>query len=93
MLGLVTAAAFGQKTERYPIHVITKGVQQIQFRNSVYRPALMVTGDLNGVASKGVTRVQAPDKREPVRVIRKTGTPSHVISKGVARRQYERSNP
>jgi hypothetical protein len=76
------------KAERFPIHTISKDVQKIQFRNSVYVPSAAVAGENPQLTvSKGVYRNQSSRVYGRIKT---TGTPSHVISKGVAKMQYEK---
>ena len=85
---------FGQRIDpgkiTHPIWVISKDVQRLQFRNSVYEGGALIAGDGSIAVSKGVNRINAK-KRSNTPIIR-SGMPSHVISKGVARWQYEKEN-
>ncbi len=85
-----TAQDGASKSERYPHHIISKDVQRLQFRNAEYKPARITTGDLNAVSSKGIARVVAKSSSHTYTNVQMKGMPSHVISKGVARMQYER---
>jgi hypothetical protein len=83
-------AAVAQRIESYPLHTISKDVQKIQFRDNTYEPSRIITAHLLP-SSKEVTRIQKrSDQKSPV-VVAMTGMPSTVISKGVARKQFERS--
>jgi hypothetical protein len=73
------------------------------FKDKAYVPAKIVTGDLLKVSGKGVHRLfgggvgvssaEASNNEErQQRQVKTTGTPSWVVSKGVARWQYERGN-
>jgi hypothetical protein len=90
VLTLLGTGLYAQET--FPIHTISKDVQKIQFRGAAYKPSTMTTGNLENVASKGVAKIQRRQQPENPVIIIKGGTPSHVISKGVARMQYEREN-
>lgn len=79
------------KKERYPAHIITKDVQRLQFRNTEYAPATVTTGDVAFVSTKGVQQVNAKRVSRTAAVVKRDGMPSWVISKGVARMQYERN--
>jgi hypothetical protein len=87
---LIMAATWTYAQETYPIHTISKDVQKIQFRGKAHTPSSMVTGDLTALSSKGVARLQPKLTSNTGVVIKTTGIPPHVISKGVARMQYER---
>ena len=76
--------------ETYPYHTISKGVQQLQFKNTTYVPAKITTGDLATVSGKGVNKFSTRRSND-FTAVQMTGTPSWVISKGVARMQYERN--
>lgn len=80
------------KSETYPYHTISKDVQRLQFRNVEFTPARITTGDLLTVSSKGVSRISASRSAATPSNVQLKGMPSHVISKGVARMQYEKNN-
>jgi hypothetical protein len=86
-------SAFGQtpaseKTTTYPYWTISKDVQRMQFRGYQMEMPIVKTG--NAIfSSKGVHRFAT--KQEASGTVRMTGMPSYVISKGVARMQYERN--
>lgn len=80
------------KKNSSPHWTITKDVQRIQLRNPVFVPANVTTGNTGLTVSKGVQQAQVKRSFEPTGKVAMTGTPSWVISKGVARMQYERNN-
>jgi len=73
----------------YPVWIISKDVQKIQFRDTENVAATAVTGNNSMVVSKGVHASRQP-KSTVTGPIRKTGTPAWVVSKGVARMQMEK---
>jgi hypothetical protein len=90
LTGFVAAGAFAQETENYPYHTISKDVQKIQFK-APYVPSVVTTGNLEAAMSKGVATVHSKRTKAPAVTINTPGIPPQVISKGVARMQYERS--
>jgi hypothetical protein len=83
-------AAVAQRGENYPAHSISKDVQKIQFRNTKHVSSRVITAHLHP-SSKEVTSIrQRGNKKFPV-VVTMNGMPSTVISKEVARMQFERS--
>ena len=87
------AASAQQSTpESFPFHTISKPVQKIAYKNAEYVPAKITTGSPSPVISKGVhyATLRRPSKKAAV--LKTNGTPAWVISKGVARMQYERKN-
>jgi hypothetical protein len=92
-VGCMVYAASAQTEERkdsYPSWTISKDVQRLQFRQVAYVPATITTGSAVPVVSKGVQQISVRKAARPSVRITTTGTPSWVISKGVARMQYER---
>ena len=89
ILGAFTLTANAQRsTSSYPQWALTKEVQKHQFRNVLYRPATVTTAGAF-VTSKGIANLQANREVRSVSKVAMKGTPSFVISKGVARKQYE----
>ena len=86
----ISAAALAQQTESYPTWTISKDVQKIQFRNSLYTPADVKTATTLPYAKAIATLNNRQSQKESV-AVRMDGMPSSVIQKGVARAQYERS--
>ncbi|RAW01197.1 hypothetical protein [Pseudochryseolinea flava] len=87
VLGAITVNAQSSKTESYPYWTIAKGVQQLQFKDSDYKPSAIVTGNAGWTVSKGVNR--STDARTGS--VQTGGRPTWFISKGVARQQAEKS--
>lgn len=80
------------KTHTYPVWSISKPVQTLQFRNSVFKSARVYTGNA-WVMTKDVHQLQLVRNTQPKTYKVKLGnTPPSAISKGVARMQYERNN-
>ena len=86
---IVSLGAVAQ-SESYPFWTISKDVQKIQFRNSLYTPAEIKTGTTLPYV-KGVAVLQNREAAKSSVAVRMDGIPSSVIQKGVARMQYERS--
>ncbi len=90
--------AFGQdnpnqgnrKKTNFPYWIISKDVQKIQFSNAEYVDTPAMTGFKP--VSKGVVLISQARRDETPTVVKMTGVPSSVISKGVARMQMERNN-
>src|SRR4051812_46199918 len=96
LLSLVVAGcvAYGQQEPQksnYPYWTISKDVQRYQYRNVQFQPAVINTADVAGMSSKGVSQILKKRNTATGSVLL-TGMPSHVISKGVARMQYEKTN-
>jgi hypothetical protein len=78
-----------EKKTTYPYWTISKDVQRMQFRG--YQLQMPVISTTNMVfSSKGIHSFSA--KPQSTGTVQMTGMPSYVISKGVARMQYERNN-
>jgi hypothetical protein len=77
------------KQETYPYWTISKGVQQLQFKNATYVPSIAVSGENSIVVSKGV-HTAGRSQSKVNGTVRKTGPPSWVISKDVARMRQEK---
>jgi hypothetical protein len=99
ILGLavcVTANTVAQnvtKKDSYPYWTLSKEVQRFQFKDVEYTPSVIATGNMLFTSSKGVQRISDKGQvTEKAGRVAFTGTPSWVISKGVARMQYERVN-
>lgn len=94
ILSLSVSVVLGQdstsaETTTYPIWTISKAVQKIQFRNSVFKNARVYSGNA-WILTKDVHRLQLVRRaRLRTHVIKLGNTPSSIISKGVARMQYE----
>lgn len=87
----VSIVSFGQQANDRPYPALSKDVQRLQIKDEWYKPAQITTGDVAAVSSKGVHRISKKD--EPRTTYVRTGRmPSWVISKGVARMQYEKNN-
>ncbi|MBT1703601.1 hypothetical protein [Chryseosolibacter indicus] len=92
---LVTVLVYGQESEAgkstYPYWTISKDIQKFQLKDYQFTPATVQTGSLVWVQSKPVASTYQQDKDvKPAKVVM-TGTPASVISKDVARMQYERN--
>jgi len=87
VLGIVAVQAQDGKKDNYPVWSISKGVQQLQFKNVTFLPAKVTTTNHILGVSKGA---QSINQQEEVKgKVDMTGTPAWIISKGVARFQYE----
>src|SRR5687768_11181879 len=84
---MASSAAFGQSRIQTPI--VSKDVQRIGLSKSFFIPARIVTTNYP-ISSKSVQLVGYRYSEPAVAPVKTTGMPSHVISKGVARMQYER---
>ena len=91
MLFGLALAAYAQRVEKYPVWTNSKDVQKIQFKNSQYTPAAVSTTDLVSLSSKGISRVGYKSSPTSSSQVQMTGMPSSVISKGIARMNYERN--
>jgi hypothetical protein len=95
--GLFTILAFNANAQRtkgtYPYWTIGNELQKMQFRNVTFVPSVIVT-HRGPLSSKGIAEFQnRPTRRiRPTKVTMNGGTPSWIISKGVARIQYEKTN-
>ena len=88
---VVTNAQDTPKKNRYPYWTISKDVQRIQFKNSVYVPATISTGG-NVPASKGVQQLRASHSPKRTGIVSTNGYPSWTISKGAARFQAQKNS-
>jgi hypothetical protein len=77
-----------EKKTTYPFWTISKEVQRMQFRGYQMEMPLITTGTAV-FSSKGVHNFNR--KQGASGTVQMTGMPSYVISKGVARMQYERN--
>jgi hypothetical protein len=85
----ITANAQRLSTESYPYWTISKGVQQLQYKNLQYVPSTVYTGNGSWTISKGVQKIN--ETSTPTVKVKTGGTPSWVVSKGAARFQAEKS--
>jgi hypothetical protein len=92
MFVLLASAAVAQRDGGIPPQAISKEIQKFAMRKMVFVPARVVAGPYL-FTSKSVQTIGRPtsETRSYSRV-QMTTLPSHVISKGVARMQYERAN-
>ena len=93
LLALMIAATFtfaqapeGNKSN-YPYWTISKDVQRLQFRNETFQPAIIKVGNAMRLSSKGISYVAMGKRQSNQTVVKMTGTPSQVFSKGIARIQ------
>ena len=94
LVGFFAVEAMAQTTKKsnYPYYTISKEVARLQFKNIEHVPAKITLVSPVLTQSKGSTQLLA--KKEELskeRVLVRFGYPAWTISKGVARRQYERS--
>ena len=89
VLGTIAANAQSTTSESYPYWTISKGVQQLQFKNLEYKPAAIVTGNGGWTVSKGVHQTNA--NVAATGRVQTSGRPTWFISKGAARQQAERA--
>jgi hypothetical protein len=90
----VGMVSYGQQKQKndYPYRAISKDVQRIQIKSDWYEPASITTGDAAAVSGKGISRIHAKPSARSAAQVQMNGTPSWIISKGVARMQYEKNN-
>jgi hypothetical protein len=91
--GFGDIAANAQETPEktsYPFWTISKDVQRLQFKNSVYVPSTLQTGDVP--VSKGIQQLHASRSPRRAGTVAMTGYPTWTISKGVARFQAEKNS-
>jgi hypothetical protein len=75
----------------YPVWSISKPVQKLQFRNSVFKGARIYTGNA-WVLTKDVHQLQlVRNSRLETHKVKSGSSSSSFISKGVARMQYDRN--
>ena len=90
-LGSAAMAQSSNEKSNYPYHTISKDVQKIQYKNVEHIPAKIMIVSPSLTQTKGSAQIlnkkEISEKRQLVRV----GYPSWSISKGVARRQFEKS--
>lgn len=91
-LGVISFTSYGQELRKsnYPHWTISKDVHRMQYRTVQFVPATITTTNRSPAVTKGVTQYQASRGPELTGKVAMTGTPSWVISKGVARKQAER---
>lgn len=75
----------------YPYWTISKDVQRMQYKNTIFTPAVISTGDAVPV-SKGVQQLQANKTSRRKDMISTNGYPTWTISKGAARFQAVRNS-
>jgi hypothetical protein len=90
---LVTSGAIAQRDGGIAPQAISKDVQRFAMRKMIFVPARIVTAPYQ-LSSKPVQLIgKRTVANTDFQKVQMTGIPSHVISKGVARMQYERTNP
>jgi hypothetical protein len=91
---MASTSGFGQDSLNqvtYPVWSISKPVQKLQFRNSVFKGARVYTGNA-WVLTKDVHQLQLiRNSRLETHKVRLGSNSSSFISKGVARMQYNRN--
>jgi hypothetical protein len=87
---LTSIAAQTQSTAIYSDPSLAKEVHKINFRNQKHVPARVITA-LFVPQSKEVSYIHSDKLTTPKGSIQMKGIPASIISKGVARMQYERS--
>jgi hypothetical protein len=75
----------------YPYTIISKDVQKIQFRKVEHIPAKITLVSPVVLQSKGSAQLLAKVADSKERPVVRVGYPAWSISKGVARRQYQKS--
>ena len=88
LLSIAATAGLAQEKEEssnYPYWTISKEVQRMQYKAVQFTPVVVTTGGASAI-TKEVQKINY----QPAKVVtvKMTGTPPHVISKGVARRQF-----
>ena len=79
------------KYSTYPLWTVSKDVQLIQYRNTIFKPARIYTGNAYTI-SKDVNWHQTMRRTpQPVQRVSANGMPASVVSKGLARHQYQKS--
>lgn|SRR5690242_9394000 len=91
-LPFAAVAQSNERTDNYPYWTISKDVQRMQYKDVVFVPAKITTGDAAWSVSKGVQQLQANREQKSTGRVQMTGYPSWIISKGVARMNYERGS-
>ncbi|HYG04543.1 MAG TPA: hypothetical protein VD927_18980 [Chryseosolibacter sp.] len=71
------------------LSTISKGVQQLQFKNTSHKPSRIFTGNAIG-QNKSVSNTHARNY-QPLRRVGMTGASGHVAAKGIARMQIKRN--
>lgn len=80
-------AQSGELVNTVPVWTISKQVQHLQFRDYTYKSSRVFTG---GYVMPSKDIAAHHNALTPIKRVRTTGTPPHVVSKGVARLQYKR---
>jgi hypothetical protein len=87
---IVANAQETPKKTNYPFWTISKDVQRLQFKNSIYVPSIIRTGDVP--VSKGIQQLHVSRSPKRTGTVAMTGYPTWTISKGVARFQAEKNS-
>ena len=89
LLALCSLTAFAQSENTNPAW-ISKDVQKIQYRNSPIASSVVTTA-ARPLVSKGVAVIANRQTSAATSRVAMTGTPASVISKPVAKQQYEKA--
>lgn len=90
---LLAVAANAQDASKssYPSWTISKDVKRMEYKNSIYTPAVVSTSDAVPI-SKGVQQLQANNTPRRKGMITTNGYPAWTISKGTARLQAAKNS-
>jgi hypothetical protein len=88
--GFQAVAQTATEKSNYPYHTISKDVQKIQFKNVEHVPAKITMTSPAMTQTKGTAQILAKNEGTERKMVR-VGYPAWTISKGVARRQFEKN--
>lgn len=91
-LGIEAMAQSSNEKSNYPYSTISKEVHKIHYKNVEHVPAKITMANPSLVQSKGTAQIFNKNIKPESRSLVRGGYPAWTISKGVPRRQFEKSH-
>ena len=91
-LGVDAVSQASNEKSNYPYSTISKEVHKIQYKNVKHVPAKITMVSPSLVQSKGTAQLLNKNVKSENRKLVRVGYPAWTISKGVARRQFEKNH-
>lgn len=92
LVNLTHAQETEERKVKWPYWTISKDVQRLPYRNTVFTPVKMSVGDVTLTSSKGVQQINTTRSPKRTGYVETNGYPAWTISKGPARLQAKRNS-